>query len=118
MEKCDFTSMTLKDLKKLNFMRWGRQPIPNLWLMPGPLILQAKENQTLYGIDGQPYVIGFHSFDPTLLFGYLAYGVKIESDVEPGGPELPPEKLSQLSQGRWHRMSLKMAKNRGMFIPE
>jgi hypothetical protein len=118
MEKADYASMSLKELKKLNFMRWGRQPIPNLWLMPGPLIMNAKEGQTLYGIDGQPYIVGFNPLDPTLLFGYLAYGVKVETDTAPGGPELPPEKLTQLSQGRWRRMSLKMSNNRGMFIPE
>ena len=118
MEKVDYTALPLEELKKLGFMRWGRAPVPNLWLMPGPLLFQAQERQTLYGIDGEAYIVGIHPIDGTLLFGFLAYGVKVESDTGPSGPEIPPEKLMELSRGKERRMIQKSAKDRGMFIPE
>jgi len=82
------------------------------------MLFNAMDGQTLYGIDGNPYVVGIHHLDGTLLFGFLAYGVKVESDTAGGGPEIPPEKLMELSKGRERRMVLKSGKDRGMFIPE
>ena len=99
-------------------MRWGRAPVANLWLMPGPLMWNAAKNQKLCGIDGNEYVTGIHSFDQTLLFGYLAYGVKVDSDTGPIGPELPPEKMAEIGSGKMKRLVRQTSKDKGMFIPE
>jgi hypothetical protein len=122
-ELIDFTQYSQEKLKELGCIRWGRQPIPNLWLLPGPLFLKAAKGQTLHGIDGKTYVVGFNYIDSTLLFGYLAYGVKVDSDTAPGGPEIPPEKLVQLaeklnSQGKERRALLKAMGDRGMFFAD
>lgn len=118
MNQVDYTTLPLEELKKLGFMRWGRAPIANLWLMPGPLVWHALKGQKLYGIDGNEYVFGIQTLDQTLLFGYLAYGVKVESDTGPIAPELPPEKMMEIGSGRMKRLIRQSAKDRGMFIPE
>lgn len=122
MEQIDFTKLSLDELKKLGCMRWGRSPIPNLWLLPGTLLDRAMRGQTLYGIDGNPYVVGYNAIDTVLLFGFIAYGVKVESDTAPGGPEISPEKLAKLantavSKGSLRRNERKIAGDRGMFFP-
>jgi hypothetical protein len=118
MDKIDYTLLSLDELKKHGAMRWGRTPATNVWIMPGTALKSALPGQTWYGIDGKPYVIGIQPIDTVLLYGYLAYGVKIESDTAPGKPELPPEKLFELSQGRQRRLIHQANNNRGTFIPE
>src|SRR5258708_7623040 len=94
----DYTALSLEELKKLGFMRWGRMPIPNLWLVPAELFATCMPGTALYGIDGAEYRVGHQQIDTTALFGFLAYGVKVEEDTAGGGPEIPPEKLAELAR--------------------
>jgi hypothetical protein len=97
-------------------MRWGRLPIPNLWLMPGRLLQQAMKGQVLYGIDGKEYRIGFDHIDTTLLFEYLAFGVKVDDGVTTYAPAMPPEEIASYSRGQMRRWQVQVAKHQGVFL--
>jgi len=117
MTKIDFTALPLPVLTKLGFLRWGREPAPNCYLIPAKYYHRLAPGQTLYGIDGKPYVVGVNEIDPSDQFGYLAYGVKIESDTKPGLPEVPPAQLAALSRRDRRKLERESSKGRGVFLP-
>lgn len=70
----DFHDLTLVQLLKRGFMRWGKDPVPNLMLIPASEFKFCRPGTMLTGIDGKSYMVGSPDIDMTQLMGYLAYG--------------------------------------------
>jgi len=112
----DLTKLSWRDLNRLGWMRWGRAPVPNLWLCPGHQFVFLPANTPLIGIDGQTYVKGVNHIDPTLLYGFLAYGLRPSDDDKPGKPEVKPEELKALTRKERRAVQLELRKGRGSFF--